>query len=153
MDRIDLQVDVPRPKEWPGNATPISSEQMRDQVYAAQTIQLKRYSRLPFSWNSELFGSFLRKHAMLDKDSAELLQATIDTLGLSMRAYDRILKLARTIAERTPPQAQGQASSRSEKKLQTYRQDIKPQQMQNKNLPPDEMRQARAAVFDQAVSM
>ncbi|PJN56164.1 hypothetical protein PAEVO_28870 [Paenibacillus sp. GM2FR] len=99
MDRIDLQVDVPRPKEWPGNATPISSEQMRDQVYAAQTIQLKRYSRLPFSWNSELFGSFLRKHAMLDKDSAELLQATIDTLGLSMRAYDRILKLARTIAD------------------------------------------------------
>ncbi|MEC0255925.1 YifB family Mg chelatase-like AAA ATPase [Paenibacillus lautus] len=99
MDRIDLQVDVPRPKEWPGNAIPISSEQMRDQVYAAQTIQLKRYSRLPFSWNSELFGSFLRKHAILDKDSAELLQATIDTLGLSMRAYDRILKLARTIAD------------------------------------------------------
>ncbi|MGG3306384.1 YifB family Mg chelatase-like AAA ATPase [Paenibacillus lautus] len=99
MDRIDLQVDVPRPKEWPGSAVPISSEQMRDQVYAAQTIQLERYKQLPFSWNSELFGSFLRKHAVLDKDSAELLQATIDTLGLSMRAYDRILKLARTIAD------------------------------------------------------
>lgn len=99
MDRIDLQVDVPRPKEWPGGATPISSKQMRDQVYAAQRIQLERYSKLPFSWNSELFGSFLRKHAVLDKDSAELLQATIDTLGLSMRAYDRILKLARTIAD------------------------------------------------------
>ncbi|KZS43765.1 Fis family transcriptional regulator [Paenibacillus glucanolyticus] len=99
MDRIDLQVDVPRPKEWPGSSTPISSQQMRDQVYAAQAIQLERYHRLPFCWNSELFGSFLRKHVLLDKDSAELLQATIDTLGLSMRAYDRILKLARTIAD------------------------------------------------------
>lgn len=99
MDRIDLQVDVPRPKEWPGSSSPISSQQMRDQVYAAQAIQMERYHRLPFSWNSELFGSYLRKHAVLDKDSAELLQATIDTLGLSMRAYDRILKLARTIAD------------------------------------------------------
>lgn len=99
MDRIDLQVDVPRPKEWPGSTPPLSSEHMRDQVYAAQAIQLKRYDGLPFGWNSELFGSFLRKHASLDKESAELLQATIDTLGLSMRAYDRILKLARTIAD------------------------------------------------------
>lgn len=99
MDRIDLQVDVPRPKEWPGSTPPLSSEHMRDQVYAAQAIQLKRYDGLPFGWNSELFGSFLRKHASLDKESAELLHATIDTLGLSMRAYDRILKLARTIAD------------------------------------------------------
>ena len=72
---------------------------MRDQVYAAQTIQLERYRRLPIRWNSELFGSYLRTHAALDKASAELLQVTLDSLGLSMRAYDRILKLARTIAD------------------------------------------------------
>lgn len=99
MDRIDLQVDVPRPKEWPGSTPPLSSKAMRDQVYAAQTIQLERYRRLPIRWNSELFGSYLRTHAALDKASAELLQVTLDSLGLSMRAYDRILKLARTIAD------------------------------------------------------
>lgn len=99
LDRIDLQVDVPRPKEWPGNTAPLSSQEMRKQVLAAQVLQMKRYKSLPFYWNSELFGSFLRKHAVLDKESAELLQTTIDTLGLSMRAYDRILKLARTIAD------------------------------------------------------
>lgn len=99
LDRIDLQVDVPRPKEWPGNTAPLSSQEMREQVLAAQALQMKRYKSLPFYWNSELFGSYLRKYAVLDKESAELLQTTIDTLGLSMRAYDRILKLARTIAD------------------------------------------------------
>ncbi|KOR90779.1 YifB family Mg chelatase-like AAA ATPase [Paenibacillus solani] len=99
LDRIDLQVDVPRPKEWPGNKAPLSSLEMREQVLAAQALQMKRYKSLPFYWNSELFGSFLRTHAVLNKESAELLQTTIDTLGLSMRAYDRILKLARTIAD------------------------------------------------------
>ncbi|MGG3279732.1 YifB family Mg chelatase-like AAA ATPase [Paenibacillus solani] len=99
LDRIDLQVDVPRPKEWPGNKAPLSSQEMREQVLAAQALQVKRYKSLPFYWNSELFGSFLRTHAVLNKESAELLQTTIDTLGLSMRAYDRILKLARTIAD------------------------------------------------------
>ncbi|KOP69206.1 Fis family transcriptional regulator [Bacillus sp. FJAT-18019] len=99
LDRIDLQVDVPRPKEWPGDKVPLSSQEMRDQVLAAQALQLERYKSLPFYWNSELFGSFLRAHAVLNKESAELLQTTIDTLGLSMRAYDRILKLARTIAD------------------------------------------------------
>lgn len=99
LDRIDLQVDVPRPKEWPGDKAPLSSQEMRERVRAAQALQMKRYKNLPFYWNSELFGSFLRKHAVLDKESRELLQTTIDTLGLSMRAYDRILKLARTIAD------------------------------------------------------
>lgn len=99
LDRIDLQVEVPRPKEWPSDTKPITSAHMRDQVYAAQAIQLARYHRLPISSNSELFGNYLRRFAVLDKASAEMLQATLDTLGLSMRAYDRILKLARTIAD------------------------------------------------------
>lgn len=99
LDRIDLQVEVPRPKERSDASSQLSSSKMREQVLAAQTIQLERYRQLPFSWNSELFGSHLRQFTALDSASAELLQTTIETLGLSMRAYDKILKLARTIAD------------------------------------------------------
>lgn len=99
LDRIDLQVDVPRPKEWPGAANPLSSEEMRVQVNQAQSIQLTRYRNTPFKWNSELSGSALRGYTKLDRAAADLLHSTLDMLGLSMRAYDRILKLARTIAD------------------------------------------------------
>lgn len=99
LDRIDLQVDVPRPKEWPGAAKPLSSEEMQVQVNTAQTIQQIRYRNSSFSWNSELSGSKLRLYTKLDSGAADLLHSTLDMLGLSMRAYDRILKLARTIAD------------------------------------------------------
>lgn len=99
LDRIDLQVEVPRPKDRYDTAHQLSSREMREQVIAAQLLQSARYRHLPFSWNSELFGSHLRRYAALDSASASLLQTTIDTLGLSMRAYDKILKLARTIAD------------------------------------------------------
>ncbi|UNK16723.1 YifB family Mg chelatase-like AAA ATPase [Paenibacillus sp. N3/727] len=99
LDRIDLQVDVPRPKEWPGTANPLSSEEMCVQVNLAQSVQLARYRNTPFNWNSELSGSALRRFTKLDRASADLLHSTLDMLGLSMRAYDRILKLARTIAD------------------------------------------------------
>lgn len=99
LDRIDLQVDVPRPKEWPGATKPLSSEEMRLKVNEAQSIQIARYRHTSFRWNSELSGSALRRFTKLDAPAADLLHSTLDMLGLSMRAYDRILKLARTIAD------------------------------------------------------
>lgn len=99
LDRIDLQVDVPRPKEWPSGAKPLSSEEMRVQVNAAQSIQITRYRNTPFRSNSELSGSALRRFTKLGSAASDLLHSTLDMLGLSMRAYDRILKLARTIAD------------------------------------------------------
>lgn len=99
LDRIDLQVDVPRPKEWPSGTLPLSSEEMRSQVNTAQRIQSARYRNTPFRSNSELSGSALRRFTKLGNDAADLLHSTLDMLGLSMRAYDRILKLARTIAD------------------------------------------------------
>lgn len=99
LDRIDLQVDVPRPKEWPGAAKPLSSEEMQAKVNSAQDVQIARYRNTPFRWNSELAGSSLRRFTKLDSASSDLLHSTLDMLGLSMRAYDRILKLARTIAD------------------------------------------------------
>ncbi|WP_054958652.1 YifB family Mg chelatase-like AAA ATPase [Paenibacillus dakarensis] len=99
LDRIDIQVEVPRPKEIPGASEPLSSGDMRSEVEAARDIQLKRYRNTSFRWNSELYGSALRRFAPLNPEAAKLLHATLDALGLSMRAYDRILKLSRTIAD------------------------------------------------------
>ncbi|AJS59245.1 hypothetical protein UB51_13090 [Paenibacillus sp. IHBB 10380] len=72
---------------------------MKEQVMRAHAIQLSRYKHYPFSWNSELSGSQLREQASLCSDTAEMLQHTLEALGLSMRAYDRIIKLSRTIAD------------------------------------------------------
>ncbi|WP_263560216.1 YifB family Mg chelatase-like AAA ATPase [Paenibacillus polymyxa] len=99
LDRIDLQLEVSQPKDWREEKESLSSADMRKQVLVARAIQIRRYSKLPFSWNSELSGQMLRKYAVLDQNAAELLDQTMDALGLSMRAYDRILKLSRTIAD------------------------------------------------------
>ena len=99
LDRIDLQVDVPRPKELDRKGPTLSSTEMRTQVAAAQALQLHRYKDLSISWNSELSGASLRNFAMLGKEESGMLQQILESLGLSMRAHDRIIKLARTIAD------------------------------------------------------
>ena len=99
LDRMDMQVDVPRPKEWDRNVPALSTAQMREEVLKAQAVQAKRYRRLPISWNSELSGAALRRYASLGAAEAVLLNNILESLGLSMRAHDRIIKLARTIAD------------------------------------------------------
>ncbi|MEI0739936.1 YifB family Mg chelatase-like AAA ATPase [Paenibacillus sp. JTLBN-2024] len=99
LDRIDLQVDVPRPREWTKEKFSLSSADMRAQVLEAHERQVRRYRMLQMNWNSELSGTALRRFTKLDPDTADMLHRTIDALGLSMRAYDRILKLSRTIAD------------------------------------------------------
>lgn len=99
LDRMDMQVDVPRPKEWEAGAPQVSSAQMRTAVLRAQAIQSERYERLPVSWNSELSGAALRRYAALRREEAMLLNSILESLGLSMRAHDRIIRLARTIAD------------------------------------------------------
>lgn len=94
-----MQVDVPRPADWNGQSPALSSAEMRKTVLGAQQIQAERYSKLPISWNSELSGAALRRYAELNKESSLLLNGILESLGLSMRAHDRIIKLARTIAD------------------------------------------------------
>ncbi|OKP92289.1 Fis family transcriptional regulator [Paenibacillus sp. P3E] len=99
LDRIDMQVDVPRPRDWEEQGASISSSEMRTEVLKVQAIQKERYRGLPISWNSELSGTALRRYARLQKDGRQLLNDILESLGLSMRAHDRIIKLARTIAD------------------------------------------------------
>ncbi|MNW28866.1 Competence protein ComM [compost metagenome] len=99
LDRIDVQVEVPRPKEWRKETQNLSSDDMRQQVLQAQAVQAQRYAKLPIAWNSELSGRLLRKYTELNLEAEQLLEHTVEAIGLSMRSYDRILKMARTIAD------------------------------------------------------
>ncbi|GGH16961.1 hypothetical protein GCM10008013_12080 [Paenibacillus segetis] len=60
---------------------------------------MRRYRGTPYSHNSELSGSALRKFSKLSNEAELLLKSSFETLGLSMRAFDRIIKLSRTIAD------------------------------------------------------
>ncbi|MFP4973933.1 YifB family Mg chelatase-like AAA ATPase [Paenibacillus sp. CN-4] len=99
LDRIDLQVDVPRPGEDAGREASATTAQMKKQVMLALAIQTERYRGTGIRRNSELSGAALRRYAPLGKEAAALLKGTLEHLGLSMRAHDRIIKIARTIAD------------------------------------------------------
>ncbi|MBY9081868.1 YifB family Mg chelatase-like AAA ATPase [Paenibacillus sp. HN-1] len=101
LDRIDLQVEVPRPRDWDKKeaSAGLSTADMRSQVEEAHRIQAARYIKLPISWNSELYGAALKRHADPGPDGLQMLHDLLENLGLSMRSYDRILKLSRTIAD------------------------------------------------------
>ncbi|GGA39852.1 YifB family Mg chelatase-like AAA ATPase [Paenibacillus physcomitrellae] len=99
LDRIDLQLEVPRPKELLADERPVTSEMMKDQVLFAQERQNHRLRGMGLSWNSELSGARLRKSVNLNRAAELLMKSAFEQLGLSMRAYDRIIKLGRTIAD------------------------------------------------------
>jgi magnesium chelatase family protein len=101
LDRIDLQVEVAalttdkitsvQPAE--------SSASIRERVEAARQIQRDRYHRATILCNAEMSTRHMRRYCELDPPSRRLLISAIDRLGLSARAHDRILKVARTIAD------------------------------------------------------
>ncbi|NGQ97503.1 ATP-binding protein [Brevibacillus sp. SYP-B805] len=102
LDRIDLHLEVPRvPVQLlHERAAGEPSETIRKRVEAAREIQCERFSRRPqFPFNSAMSGEELRRFARMNKDGQDLLQLAFERLGLSARAYDRIVKVARTIAD------------------------------------------------------
>ncbi len=101
LDRIDLHIEVP-PVDYEAlssKANEESSAEIRMRVNAARKIQNERYKGTGITCNARLTPSLLRKYCVLSDDAAALLQASFDNLGMSARAYDRILKVARTIAD------------------------------------------------------
>jgi magnesium chelatase family protein len=98
-DRIDLQVELPRQTARPAGQKEISTADARSMVESAYALQKARYARHGISWNSELHGPLLKKHAALSPAGDHLLSEVYDRLGLSYRAHDRILKMSRTIAD------------------------------------------------------
>jgi magnesium chelatase family protein len=98
LDRIDLQVDVPRvPLAELGDAAPLgeSSAAVRERVVAARERQTQRAGKP----NAALGSRELRRDCVLVASDRELLERALDKLSLSARAYHRILRVARTIAD------------------------------------------------------
>jgi magnesium chelatase family protein len=101
LDRIDLHVDVPAVayKDLKTKTTPESSAKIRKRVLAARVIQTKRFKRAKIFCNAQMKSRHVKIHCQIDGPSDALLEAAIDNLGLSARAHNRILKIARTIAD------------------------------------------------------
>jgi magnesium chelatase family protein len=101
LDRIDLHVEVPR-MDYASLTTKenqLSSKQMLESVLLAHIRQQRRYATRGISFNGELTGRLLRKYCALKPEAEQLLVQAFDALGLSVRAHDRILKIALTIAD------------------------------------------------------
>lgn len=103
LDRIDIHIDVPAVnfKELRGKDVPVgeNSETIRQRVIKAREIQLERLGNEKVFSNSAMSPTQIRKFCALDADSENLLERAMLKQGLSARAHDRILKVARTIAD------------------------------------------------------
>ncbi len=101
LDRIDIHVEVPAVpyKELMGKLAGEPSAKIRERVSAARKLQSDRFSGTRIYCNARMGNRQIRKYCELDDASAHLLETAVDKLGLSARAYNRILKIARTIAD------------------------------------------------------
>lgn len=101
MDRIDIHIEVVPVSiaEMSTTERGEPSSEIRRRVVAARDIQRQRFEGLDIHCNAMMNSSMLRKFAPLDKACSELLELAMARLNLSARAYDRIIKVARTIAD------------------------------------------------------
>ncbi|HEX8235135.1 MAG TPA: YifB family Mg chelatase-like AAA ATPase [Abditibacteriaceae bacterium] len=101
LDRIDIHVEVPRlsPQELMGKSVGESSATVRERVARARQRQVERLQPDGLTCNAQLQARQLRAHCALDGGAHDLLKTAINQFSLSARAYDRILKVARTIAD------------------------------------------------------
>ena len=101
LDRIDIQVEVPAVKyaELSADVTGERSETVRERVEAARQIQHQRFDGTTIHANANMESKQIREYCKIETQAQELLRIAINQLGLSARAYDRILKVSRTIAD------------------------------------------------------
>lgn len=101
LDRIDLHVEVPRVQfeKLSNEELAEPSSKIRQRVEVARGVQAERFNDLPIHTNSEMGTKEIREFCKLDADSVELLKSAVTRMHLSARAYNRILKLSRTIAD------------------------------------------------------
>lgn len=101
LDRMDLSVMVPKVElsQLQGKRKGESSRQMRRKVMIARSMQEKRYRGTGIRFNSELGPGDMERYCRLEKEESELMEQLFQKLELSARAYHRLLKVARTIAD------------------------------------------------------
>ena len=101
LDRIDIQIEVPAVpfRELSAKTPGTSSAAMREHVVRAREVQRRRFAGTSTRANGNMTHKQIRAFCPLDEPSMNLLRATMTELGLSARAHDKILRLARTIAD------------------------------------------------------
>ncbi len=101
LDRIDIQVEVPAVKytELASETTGEPSADVQKRVESARSVQQERFAGTTIHANANMESKQIRTYCKIDEQAQELLRVAINQLGLSARAYDRILKVARTIAD------------------------------------------------------
>jgi magnesium chelatase family protein len=104
MDRIDIHIDVPAVnyKEMRAGTEPEGSEPIRMRVLRARETQLRRFAastRHPIYSNAQMGSRHIRTFCELSADCERMLERAMNQQGLTARAHDRILKVARTVAD------------------------------------------------------
>ncbi len=101
LDRIDIQVEASaiNYEDLDIKSKTESSKDIKDRVVLAQKIQIERYKDDGIYFNSQLTASLIEKYCVLGEAEREILKGVFDRLQLSARAYHKILKIARTIAD------------------------------------------------------
>jgi magnesium chelatase family protein len=101
LDRIDIHLEVaPVPfRELSDKNSGTTSSQMREQVVAARAVQKERFQSERTTLNGRMTPRQIRRHCRLDSAAESLLKSAMEEMGLSARAHDKILRVARTIAD------------------------------------------------------
>jgi len=101
LDRVDLQVEIPRLEyaEVAGEGREESTQAVRERVAEARLRQQERFTGKGIGLNAQMKVRHLKKYCSTSQEGERLLEQTMEGLGLSARAYHRILKVARTIAD------------------------------------------------------
>ncbi|MCJ7830428.1 MAG: YifB family Mg chelatase-like AAA ATPase, partial [Desulfobacterales bacterium] len=101
MDRIDLHVEVPAVgyRDLMAGSSAEPSAAIRRRVAAARRLQTERFAKSRVFCNAQMGSRQANRHCRLDAATTTLLETAVDRLGLSARAYNRVLKIARTIAD------------------------------------------------------
>lgn len=101
MDRIDIHIDVPAVpyRELSNEYSGEKSETIKKRVIEAREIQLQRFKDDKIYANGQMKTRHMKKYCKLSDDAHSLLDTAMQRLGLSARAYSRILKVSRTVAD------------------------------------------------------
>ncbi len=101
LDRIDIHIEVPRldPEKLTGAHTGEPSAAIRERADEARDRQRRRYEGTPVFSNAELTPKLMKDHCNMPAEAEDMLKAAIKKLGYTARAYDRVRKLSRTIAD------------------------------------------------------
>jgi magnesium chelatase family protein len=101
LDRIDMHIEVPAVPftELTDGKPGTKSEEMREQVVSARKRQQERFEETAVRCNAQMKSQQIRRFYPLDERCANLLKSSVNELGLSARAHDKVIRVARTIAD------------------------------------------------------